>query len=59
MTERDLDLNKKTDTCCGGPAVKDQQACCRQDEVAKTSGEQGCGCSEKIEPSLIIQTCCH
>ena len=31
--------------CCGGPAVKDDSACCRADETAKAQGQAGCGCS--------------
>jgi thioredoxin reductase len=30
--------------CCGGPAVARQDACCKADEVAKSQGEEGCGC---------------
>jgi hypothetical protein len=30
--------------CCGGPAVKDESACCRADEAARAEGEAGCGC---------------
>jgi thioredoxin reductase len=30
--------------CCGGPAIKIADACCVADEVAKTAGQQGCGC---------------
>lgn len=59
MNERDIDLNKKADKCCGGPAIDDQQACCRQDEIAKTSGEQGCGCSDQTKSTDTSQSCCH
>jgi hypothetical protein len=30
--------------CCGGPAEVDASACCRDDEIAKATGEAGCGC---------------
>jgi hypothetical protein len=30
--------------CCGGPAVRDDSACCRADETAKAQGQAGCGC---------------
>lgn len=31
--------------CCGGPPARDETACCVKDEVAKETGETGCGCS--------------
>lgn len=31
--------------CCGGPADTDD-ACCRDDALAKAAGQSGCGCSE-------------
>jgi hypothetical protein len=34
--------------CCGGPAIKIADACCVADEVAKTAGQQGCGCGVPV-----------
>ena len=31
--------------CCGGPAQTNASACCIADEVAKSIGKAGCGCS--------------
>jgi hypothetical protein len=31
--------------CCGGPALKDETACCARDEAMKPAG--GCGCGSK------------
>jgi hypothetical protein len=31
-------------SCCGGPPVAAESACCRADEIAKTAGKAGCGC---------------
>lgn len=31
-------------SCCGGPAVKEETACCASDEAARAGGETGCGC---------------
>lgn len=37
-------------SCCGGPPVKREDACCVKDEVAKDAGAVGCGCStQKID----------
>ena len=36
--------------CCGGPAKKDDSACCVEDETAKVQGKQGCGCPPKPVP---------
>jgi hypothetical protein len=33
--------------CCGGPAAVRQDACCKADEIAKSQGEEGCGCGAK------------
>ncbi len=32
------------ESCCGGPAIVQEDACCVADEVAKTEGKGGCGC---------------
>lgn len=38
--------------CCGGPAQTRADACCIKDEVAKDSGETGCGCgTASAEPA--------
>lgn len=34
----------KSESCCGGPAIVQEDACCIADEVAKTGGKKGCGC---------------
>ncbi|MGD9804139.1 MAG: FAD-dependent oxidoreductase [Hyphomicrobiaceae bacterium] len=31
--------------CCGGPVGVDASACCRDDEIAKATGEAGCACN--------------
>lgn len=53
------DTSDNKNNCCGGPAIKDEQACCHQDEVAKTKGEDGCGCSDQSPAASNIQSCCH
>ena len=53
------DMSENKDSCCGGPAIKDAQACCHQDEVAKTMGEDGCGCSDQLPTTSNTQSCCH
>lgn len=46
-----------TSSCCGGPALKDESACCALDEAEKSTGNAGCGCasgpavSETREPA--------
>ena len=50
-------------SCCGGPAVADDSACCVADEVAKAETGAGCGCSAAPPPvSLTTATksggCC-
>jgi hypothetical protein len=32
------------DSCCGGPAPAEVEACCAQDAEAKADGQDGCGC---------------
>jgi hypothetical protein len=51
--------------CCGGPATQPEQACCVLDEVKKSEGEMGCGCSSsasqaKRPPSIVerAKRCC-
>lgn len=43
--------------CCGGPALENSSACCRQDEAAKAAGAEGCGCATPASASS--QTCCE
>jgi hypothetical protein len=31
--------------CCGGPPKSDKNSCCTLDELEKSNGEAGCGCS--------------
>lgn len=45
--------------CCGGPAIKNSDACCVKDEKAKNSGQAGCGCADKSELSLEKTECCR
>lgn len=50
--------NKGEKNCCGGPAVKNTDACCVKDETAKASGGKGCGCSDKsVSPSEKVECC--
>lgn len=42
-------------SCCGGPAVADETACCAADEVAKAETGQGCGCSTAPAPVIVRQ----
>jgi len=48
--------------CCGGPAVKNTDACCAADETAKAQGEAGCGCSSGLKTEQVAQekgsACC-
>jgi thioredoxin reductase len=37
-------------SCCGGPAIADDSACCVADEVAKAETGTGCGCSAAPTP---------
>lgn len=34
----------KAASCCGGPAIVREDACCVADEVAKDESQKGCGC---------------
>jgi glycine/D-amino acid oxidase-like deaminating enzyme len=34
-----------SESCCGGPAPVDADACCKQDAQAKAGGAKGCGCA--------------
>ena len=34
----------QTQACCGGPAPADSDACCVAELIAKSAGEDGCGC---------------
>jgi hypothetical protein len=52
---------EKADTgCCGGPAVKDADACCAEDETAKMQGKAGCGCAptSKVAETAKASSCC-
>jgi hypothetical protein len=47
--------------CCGGPAVKDADACCVADETAKMEGKAGCGCASTpkvAETAPKASACC-
>jgi hypothetical protein len=54
------------DGCCGGPAVKDADACCVADETAKAEGKGGCGCAStpkvaatpKVAETAKASACC-
>jgi hypothetical protein len=35
--------------CCGGPPKSNASACCIQDEISLSAGEQGCGCGAADE----------
>jgi len=44
--------------CCGGPAPKGVEACCRADAEAKASGEGGCGCASQKAAPVHQASCC-
>jgi hypothetical protein len=43
------------EACCGGPAPSNSDACCREDEEAKSAGAAGCGCP----PSKSLSSAAH
>ena len=45
-------------SCCGGPALNDANACCVRDADAKATGASGCGCSSGSHPGDPKATCC-
>lgn len=46
-------------TCCGGPAPSDTNACCALDAEVKSGGGTGCGCaSTAATPATKKSTCC-
>lgn len=45
-------------TCCGGPPKADVEACCAKDELAKQSGESGCGCGPAHRHAVAKTSCC-
>jgi hypothetical protein len=47
-----------TTTCCGGPPKADVEACCAKDELAKQSGESGCGCGPARRHAVAKTSCC-
>ena len=59
MSDLTPDQSTEKTTCCGGPAVENAQACCREDELAKDAGEEGCGCSNPSEEAPKTKSCCH
>lgn len=59
MTDLTPEQSMEKNSCCGGPAVENVQACCREDELAKKEGESGCGCSSKTERASKSNACCH
>lgn len=59
MSDLTPDQSTEKTTCCGGPAVENAQACCREDELAKKDGENGCGCSSKTEKASNPNACCQ
>ncbi|MCA0270938.1 MAG: NAD(P)/FAD-dependent oxidoreductase [Proteobacteria bacterium] len=49
---------KAASGCCGGPAQTRADACCVKYEVAKNSGETGCGCgTASVEPAKAAACC--
>lgn len=49
-----------TDSCRGGTAPADADACCADDAIAKNRDEAGCGCAEKpAEPVAAASACCR
>jgi thioredoxin reductase len=46
------------DECCGGPAVKNADACCVADETAKVEGKAGCGCSSTPKIAAPKESAC-
>jgi len=45
VCSRPLAVAAESAGCCGGPALADVDACCKQDADAKAAGAKGCGCS--------------
>lgn len=44
--------------CCGGPAPKESDGCCRADADAKAAGQIGCGCSTEPAKPARSTVCC-
>jgi hypothetical protein len=40
-----IDRSASADSCCGGPAPVEANACCVADAEAKQAGKAGCGCA--------------
>ena len=40
--------------CCGGAPLFNSEACCRNDEVAKTAGNAGCGCGGTSDKTVSV-----
>jgi hypothetical protein len=51
---------KKTSSCCGGPAPAEVDACCVRDAEARAEGKSGRGCGTKAAPVIQPQvaSCC-
>jgi hypothetical protein len=45
VCSRPLAGSAESEGCCGGPAPKEADACCKQDAQVKAAGGKGCGCS--------------
>lgn len=48
---------KETSGCCGGPPVRNEDACCKLDEEKKAEEETGCGCNNSTE-TKVKSSCC-
>ena len=59
--ETNTDSSTGQNTCCGGPAPDNIDACCVKDADAKAAGEPGCGCNDAQAETTAIQPkqqCC-
>jgi thioredoxin reductase len=50
-------IGEAAQSCCGGPAPADANACCAADADAKAAGEEGCGCTAPAEPAAKAGCC--
>lgn len=54
-TDKGTENERDGNSCCGGPAPTNANACCARDADAKAAGATGCGCSPATDSK---QVCC-
>lgn len=59
QNNKDEQGNLRNESCCGGPAPIETNACCSEDAKAKAAGRDGCGCdSNSVAIKTASNSCC-